>query len=566
MRRACGAVFWGPVILFDSIFAGIFVRHHLIFLASFAALTTTWGGQVGDARAQEAPDIEAREADIFGAPDEDDAVPDAEDPAESGAGDARLSAEDQRDTGFSDDTSLPAPDISLQQRMAQRLAEHEEKSLDLGGSLFSLLQYSLLERGDAGDFPLTQSNLLNVYLDARPNQRLRVYTRGRLYYTPTASGAGPFPAAGAAGASGGGGLSALGGAQEAVRTELDQLWVKFDIAQTLYVTAGRQHLRWGVGRFWFPNDFLFEQRLDPLAILDTRRGADLLKVHLPLESLGWNFYAVANLEGADTARKVGGAGRAEVLWGQTEIGLSAAVQHERPTQLGADISTGIGWFELRAGFSLTHNLQTPFVRGSTNLEEFEAITLANILTLEVPETYSRADDWIPRALLGAEVDIPYALDDTLYVGAEYFFNDAGSTDPALYPWLILNGAFRPLYTGRHYAAIYLLAPAPGAWNDSTFSLATLANLSDRSVLSRLDYSVHVLTHLRVFAFGSLAWGNRGELNLGLRIPSISADVLALAQASGQFGAPAGMDLSAGFAGIDIPATRAMLGAGLSLNF
>jgi hypothetical protein len=35
---------------------------------------------------------------------------------------------------------------------------------------------------------------------------------------------------------------------------LDQMWIRFDILETVFVTAGKQHVRWGTGRFWQPTD------------------------------------------------------------------------------------------------------------------------------------------------------------------------------------------------------------------------------------------------------------------------------------------------------------------------
>lgn len=560
-----------------------------LLLVSLSAALTAWAAP---ARAQDLS-IEDREAAIFGESVDDESVEDADsedvDDAEdlgevedSEAIDAPEAIDganpfQDREAGMfggSDEAdaseSMTSPDVvetptpsTLGDELSERLAAREAQSLDIGGRLFSQLNYSILERGKLAEFPLTQPNLLDVYLDARPNNRLRVYTDARLIYTPTTS----------AEAGLGGGTSTdttsadlFGATRDPLRAELNQLWIKFDIANTVYVTAGRQHLRWGVGRFWHPNDFLFEQRRDPLALVDVRTGVDLLKFHLPVESMGWNFYALANLEDASSPDTVGGAGRAEFLLGTTELGLSAAAQKDKPIQLGADISTGIGWFDLRAAATLLNNLETPFFRGDSNLSDFETIGLDNFAELQLPERYSRQDEWIPRALVGAEVGIPYLEDDTLYFGAEYFFNAAGYQNAELYPWLILNGAFRPLYSGRHYAAFYALAPSPGSWNDSTFTLSTLGNLSDLSFLSRLDYSVRVLTHMRIFAFTSVTYGKKGEFTLGLRVPAISADILDAAAATGQFSAPPGMALEDGFPGFSMAATRATVGGGLSLNF
>lgn len=505
-----------------------------------------------DSRNADKPDeIDAREAAIFGEPETDE--PETDEPE----------ADSPEPTDAKTSTAQTPTSTSVGDRLSARLAAQEEASLDIGGGLFSQLNYTILERGEPGEFPLTQPNLLDVYLDGRPNQRLRVYADARLTYTPTTA-AQNEPVGATSTESTSAGL--FSSSDDPVDVELNQLWIKFDIAHTIYVTAGRQHLRWGVGRFWYPNDFLFEQRRDPLALIDVRTGVDILKFHLPLESLGWNFYAVANLEGATSPETVGGAGRGEFLLGTTELGVSAAAQKDKPVQLGADISTAIGWFDLRASATLLHNLATPFFRGESNFSQFDTIGLENIGELQLPERFSREDEWIPRALVGAEVGIPYLEEDTFYLGAEYFFNAAGYDNADIYPWLILNGAFRPLYSGRHYAALYALAPNPGGWNDSTFTFSTLGNLSDLSFLSRLDYSVTVLTHLRVFAYTSVTYGKNGEFTLGLRVPAISADVLDAAQTTGQFSVPPGLALEDGFAGFSRAATRATIGGGLSLNF
>ena len=56
------------------------------------------------------------------------------------------------------------------------------------------------------------------------------------------------------------------------------------------------------------------------------------------------------------------------------------------------------------------------------------------------------------------------------------------------------------YIGRHYAALFLSLPAPYSWNYTTFTLSTLSNLSDMSFVSRVDYSVTLLTHLTLEDF------------------------------------------------------------------
>src|SRR5581483_9967275 len=63
--------------------------------------------------------------------------------------------------------------------------------------------------------------------------------------------------------------------------------------------------------------------------------------------------------------------------------------------------------------------------------------------------------------------------------------------------------------------------APYSWNYTTFTLSTIGNLSDRSFVTRLDYSVTLLTHLTFEAFGAVHYGAaNGEFRLGIDIPAV----------------------------------------------
>ncbi len=96
---------------------------------------------------------------------------------------------------------------------------------------------------------------------------------------------------------------------------LDQLWVNFDVDHRAFVTVGRQHVKWGVGKFWNPTDYLHPVKRDPLATFDTRTGTTLVKLHVPWEKRGWNLYAVGLLEdaGGDTGQPTNRLGRRSAL-------------------------------------------------------------------------------------------------------------------------------------------------------------------------------------------------------------------------------------------------------------
>jgi hypothetical protein len=127
----------------------------------------------------------------------------------------------------------------------------------------------------------------------------------------------------------------------------------------------------------------------------------------------------------------------------------------------------------------------------------------------------------PAATLGGSWTHKYGErdKDTFTVGVEAFWNKNGYDSPRIYPWLLLQDDFVPFYVGRWYAGAYLLLPQPGSWNRTTFTTSVLANLSDGSLLARLDVSQIVLTYLRLEAFVAGHFGTEGgEFRLGLDIP------------------------------------------------
>jgi hypothetical protein len=371
--------------------------------------------------------------------------------------------------------------------------------LDIGGALWLWLQYEAKEEGDAGAFRLRSPSFLDLYADARPLDRLRAFVQGRLLFDFTVNDET---------------VNAFTGVpEEMIQVLLDQFWLKFDILQTVYLTAGKQRIRWGVGQIWQPTDFINQQRRDPISLFDRRLGVSLLKLHLPIESLGWNFYAIANFEGVDQIQKIGGAFRAELVFGPAEIGLTGAFQKDEPQRIGADISIGLWLFDVRLEAALSHRVTTPFFRGDPDFSD--GVQLED---LQAIERVDRRGDWIPQIVAGADITIAYSDQDTITIGGEYFFNDAGVSNPELYPFMFIEGTFMPFYVGRHYAALFVLLNGPGTWDDTNFFLSGIGNLSDRSFVTRLQYQVRFFNYLSVQAFINYYFGREGELHLGIDVP------------------------------------------------
>jgi hypothetical protein len=403
-----------------------------------------------------------------------------------------------------------------------------ENPLQIGGQLYLRAQSTASGGQSPGAWSLAAPSLLDVYLDARPNPRVRAFILGRMSYDPTLS---PTATMTSLGTSAGGALA--GGNPTGFSTFsttrgpnslLDQLWIRFDILEHVFVTAGKQHVRWGTGHFWQPTDYLHPVRRNPLDVFDARSGTTMLKVNIPWEDKGWNFYGFAIAEDPNaptpTLGQVAGAFRAEVVLAGVELGVDTYLRRDHSPRYGFDLSTGIGDFDVygdlavRPGDDFAHYFSDQV--GVAGFTGYETQVVGGL-------TYARK----------------YNDNDLWTVGGEYFYNHPGYTSGATYPQAISYvfnnltgpnpspalaadplGALPFFYLGRQYAAVYLSLPAPYSWNYTTFTLSTLGNLSDRSFITRLDYSVTLLTHLSFEAFIGVHYGDLGgefrlELSPGL---------------------------------------------------
>ncbi len=443
--------------------------------------------------------------------------------------DAIFSEESREDDMFggSEDSEQDA-----ESRLDEKL-EQKDDLTQIGGFLYLQLNYATYEDGKPEQYALQSPALFDLYMDSRPTDRIRAYARGRVIQqlTPAQSA---FE-----------NLDFSFGESEtpsSTQASLDQLWLKFDIARTVYVTLGKQPIRWGSGRFWNPTDFLQAQVRDPLAVFDARQGVSLLKMHVPLEELGWNFYGVLNMQDLAAPQDVAGAMRAEFLFDTTEISLSAAARNKGLRQFGLDFSTAFFDLDLRGEVAVSNRVQTAFFEGELSDEFIDTMMSGTPDVSEFPTLLGRKKDWIVQAVVGAELAIRYSDEDSIILGLEYFFNDAGYNDSSIYPWLIAvaspdiqnslnsinygdgrlsefdtSSSFKPLYLGRHYLAASAILMAPGNLNNSTFVLSGLCNLSDQSVILRGDYRVRVLTQLDLGTYITVHTGQRGEFRMDIPV-------------------------------------------------
>ncbi len=500
-----------------------------------ASTSLLWLGLslAGGAKSQERPS----EADLFGP---SPAAPAPPPPAAPGAPAAPAAPEQ------AEGTAEAARDAQILGATPPRMFDEQaapDDPLEMGGQLYLRTQVAALEGQAPRDWTLSSPALLDVYLDARPNDRVRGFVLGRMSFDPTlpstaaaASAAGNVDATG--GTAGSAPPSALFQAQtRGPRVILDQLWLRFDVKHTVFVTAGKQHVRWGTGRFWAPTDYLHVRKRNPLDVFDARSGTTLLKLHLPIESRAWNFYAYGVTEGPGATSTLGslaGAARAELVFGPAELGLGAFVKRGQKPKYALDLSAGVGDFDVYGELA---------VRSGEDIDRVQYATGASLPELDGPPSWERPEETARRQLAtvidalypvyrsrgikaqavgGFSYSQKYNDNDTFTLGAEYFYNGLGHQSPAPYPGLVLPhsrelvDAATFFYLGQQYTAVFLALPAPYSLDNHTFTLSTLGNFSDFSFITRLDYSLAVLTHLRFEAFASARYGHtNGEFRFGV---------------------------------------------------
>jgi hypothetical protein len=481
----------------------------------------------GVAQAQGQPS----EDEIFGGAGKGESATTTAATTETGTGTGTSTGSDARD-----DLNLGDPKAGT--RFSAEVAP--EDPLKVGGQVY----WRAMSTGRQSQYPqnwsLSAPALVDVFMDARPNDRVRAFVLGRMSYDPTLppngstnSSVGGVPAGSAQESDSLG--SAFGQQTRGPNAVLDQLWLRFDLLRTVFVTAGKQHVRWGTARFWAPTDYLHLQARNPLLPFDARTGTTMLKLHVPWESRGWNFYAYALPESAtstSTTGRIAGAARVEIVLGTFEAGAGVFGRQNSKAKFAADFSAGI-WdldFYGEAALRNTSDVsrvsyapQSPAdLNALANSNPSPSTLLPAVIDALYPTPPTRAPGWKPQVTGGVSYTRQYADKDTFTVGVEYFYNGLGYKSAEVYPGLILprsTALVNPatfFYLGQHYLAVFATAPAPYSWDKTTFTVSALGNLSDNSGIARLDYSLIVLTHVRFEAYGAVHFGQKnGEFRFGM---------------------------------------------------
>ncbi len=401
--------------------------------------------------------------------------------------------------------------------------EVKDNPLQIGGLLYQ--RFSLSSKKDVAgkDTPVTMPMQFDLFLDARPSDRVRGYIDERILYDSTRDAYGNPTKGGSASSlqfsSGSTAPTAAGVSTVPTnpQTVLDQAWLKFDMERTVFVTVGKQHLKWGTSRFWNPTDFLNGQTRDPLLPYDLRLGTTMLKLDIPLESQRMNLYAITlfdNPQPASTLGQMGEAVRVEKMIGNAEIGADAVFRGGISPIYGLDFSSPLGPFDVYGEAAYMTSTSAPHYR----------LTSAPTTGADLSTLYSEREMHGPiyQVSGGLNYSFGWKTNRLATAGVEYFYNDEGYDESSAYPVLILLGRYKGFYTGRNYAAIYLTAEGPDESKHTSYTFSTLGNLSDSSYISRLDFNWNFLTYVTFGAYYAQHYGRKGgEFNFALNTPALT---------------------------------------------
>ncbi len=190
---------------------------------------------------------------------------------------------------------------------------------------------------------------------------------------------------------------------------LRELFVDANYHKLIYVRAGKQVLQWGRCNLWNPTDLVNVERKTFIAKMGHREGTYGVKLHIPYRTV-FNFYSFIDANDAPTVSDLPVSIKAEVLFGRTEMAVSAWKRSGWQPVFGFDLSSQLFNVLIAAEASLRNGRDMP--------------------TLDVRDSILRLTDmgntWIPRIAVNLTKFFPLnGVADRLMLSGEFYYNNAG---------------------------------------------------------------------------------------------------------------------------------------------
>jgi hypothetical protein len=241
------------------------------------------------------------------------------------------------------------------------------ENTQIGGTLSSEVDYTLQKGVPLDQNTTSNPNILFLYLDSKLENDSRVFARIRSFYDPTGESTGTPGTGGYTNPYGEG-----NGGSDYLSVQLQELRISTNIDHAVFLTLGRQKVKYGVANFFNPTDFLNSQPYDFFLPSDERTGVDMVQAEVPIGTT--NFYAIGLPGNPSNENPSGGYFREEVGYNGVnnflesgEISFSAYLPKGELGRGGFNLSQGVGdldvYFEGAAGQDVTGDWKGSFSTG-----------------------------------------------------------------------------------------------------------------------------------------------------------------------------------------------------------
>lgn len=360
-----------------------------------------------------------------------------------------------------------ASETSSEDAMAGKphnLLTSAEENTQIGGTLSTEADY-YLQNGSALDQNIVSNpNILFLYLDTKLENDNRVFARIRTFYDPTGVSSGNSTASSYTNPYGFGQQNS-----DNLSVQLQELRISANLNHQIFLTIGRQKVKYGAAKFFNPTDFLNSTPYDFFLPSDERTGVDMLMAQIPSGTA--NLYLTGLPGNPTNGNPAGGYFRGEAAYDSLgflesgEISLSGYLPKGQSGRAGFDISQGIGdldaYFEGAAGQDSSGHWEGAFSTGA-----------------------------------GWETRYADQQSQTATFEAEF----------ANYPTLSGGSSFES-YSSSQFGVFAISLVGPFQWLDITLAETNLYNFNGNSGYSRLDTICQFTNRISGRVYLAAPWGS-----------------------------------------------------------
>jgi hypothetical protein len=287
---------------------------------------------------------------------------------------------------------------------------------------------------------------------------------------------------------------------------IKEVFVDFNVANTVYFRAGKQVLKWGTGYFWNPTDLINIEHRSFTNLDALRQGVFGLRSDVVFAPW-WHLYTFVNLNGVTSADiwDTAFAARSEFLVGATEFAASAWLKSGKIPVFGADLTMPLFW-------SLNLTAEGTLSWGD-NQDKYDPTT----------GPYQVRTQLVPKIDVGLSRTFDaFDVKDRINVALEFFYNGNGYSQKMfelLSPLgplqtFVAGGYFQSGYYGQYYGAAFVTISDFGTTN-MTLTLSGLANFSDLSGTALAGWSWSPVNNFTLgVQLGAYLGADKREYTLG----------------------------------------------------